>query len=127
MSVSATIPIVFALAVDAAADGLAASFARPDGNLTGLTMAAGYSLLWGLKRRRQRNQRRVDTIRQGVDRLAVFGLQILDRPLNGPPSFRSSCLRESGGNVLTSSPMALSCLSLILSTVELSRSIADSM
>ena len=43
-STTATIPIIFALAVDPVADGLAASFARPDGNLTGLTMAAGYAL-----------------------------------------------------------------------------------
>jgi hypothetical protein len=43
-SATTTIPIVFALAVDPVADGLAVSFARPDGNLTGLTMAAGYAL-----------------------------------------------------------------------------------
>jgi putative tryptophan/tyrosine transport system substrate-binding protein len=39
-----TVPIVFTLSVDPVADGLATSFAHPGGNLTGLTMAAGYGL-----------------------------------------------------------------------------------
>jgi putative tryptophan/tyrosine transport system substrate-binding protein len=43
-NVTTTIPIVFALAVDPVADGLAKSFARPGGNLTGLTMTVGYEL-----------------------------------------------------------------------------------
>ncbi len=41
---TASIPIVFALAVDPVADGLVQSFAQPGGNLTGLTMTVGYGL-----------------------------------------------------------------------------------
>src|SRR5262245_55495181 len=69
---TAAIPIVFALAVDSVADGLAASFARPDGNLTGLTMAAGYALAG----------KRVELLKDivgGVSRVAV-----LSNPGNPP-------------------------------------------
>jgi putative ABC transport system substrate-binding protein len=41
---TSTIPIVFTLAVDPVADGLAESVAHPGANLTGLTMATGYEL-----------------------------------------------------------------------------------
>jgi putative ABC transport system substrate-binding protein len=39
-----TIPVVFALATDPVAEGLASSMARPGANLTGLTMSVGYQL-----------------------------------------------------------------------------------
>ena len=41
---TSTIPIVFLLATDPVADGLAASMARPGTNLTGLTLSVGYQL-----------------------------------------------------------------------------------
>jgi putative ABC transport system substrate-binding protein len=69
---TATIPIVFTLAVDPVADGLAASFARPGGNLTGLTMTAGYGLAG----------KRVELLKdmvQGLSRVAV-----LNNPANPP-------------------------------------------
>jgi len=69
---TATIPIVFTLAVDPVADGLAASFARPGGNLTGLTMTAGYGLAG------KRVELLKDMVR-GLSRVAV-----LDNPGNPP-------------------------------------------
>jgi putative ABC transport system substrate-binding protein len=41
---TSTTPIVFTLAADPVADGLVASIAHPEGNLTGLTMTTGYEL-----------------------------------------------------------------------------------
>jgi len=61
-----TIPIVFALGVDPVADGLAQSFARPGGNLTGLTMAVGYELA----------AKRLEVLKDvtgGLSRVAVLG------------------------------------------------------
>jgi ABC-type uncharacterized transport system substrate-binding protein len=69
---TATIPIVFALAVDPVADGLAASFARPDGNLTGLTMGAGYALAG----------KRVELLKDMVGNLSR--LAVLSNPGNPP-------------------------------------------
>jgi ABC-type uncharacterized transport system substrate-binding protein len=69
---TATIPIVFTLAVDPVADGLAASFARPGGNLTGLTMTAGYGLAG------KRVELLKDMVR-GLSRVAV-----LNNPGNPP-------------------------------------------
>jgi putative tryptophan/tyrosine transport system substrate-binding protein len=63
---SAATPIVFALAVDPVADGLAKSFAHPGGNLTGLTMTVGYELAG----------KRLEMLRdmtQALSRVAVLG------------------------------------------------------
>jgi len=62
---TSAIPVVFALALDPVVDGLAASFAHPGGNLTGLTMAVGYGL--ALKRLEL-----LKDIRQGLSRVAVL-------------------------------------------------------
>ena len=72
-----TIPIVFALAVDPVADGLAASFARPGGNLTGLTMAAGYGLAG----------KRLELLKDMVGGLTRVA--ILSNPGNPPLSVRA--------------------------------------
>jgi putative ABC transport system substrate-binding protein len=69
---TATIPVVFALAVDPVADGLAASFAHPGGNLTGLTMTAGYGLAG----------KRVELLKDMV--AALSRLAVLVNP-NNPP------------------------------------------
>jgi putative ABC transport system substrate-binding protein len=44
MAVTSAIPVVFSLATDPVADGLARSMARPGTNLTGLTLSVGYQL-----------------------------------------------------------------------------------
>jgi putative ABC transport system substrate-binding protein len=67
-----TIPIVVTLAVDPVADGLVASFARPGGNLTGLTMAAGYGLAG----------KRVELLKDMVGSLSR--LAVLSNPGNPP-------------------------------------------
>jgi len=69
---TATIPIVFTLAVDPVADGLAASFARPGGNLTGLTMTAGYGLAG----------KRVELLKDMVQSLSRVA--VLNNPGNPP-------------------------------------------
>jgi putative ABC transport system substrate-binding protein len=77
---TATVPIVITLAVDPVTDGLVASVARPGGNLTGLTMTAGYELAG----------KRLELLRDmvgGLSRVAV-----LANP-NNPPHVRY--LRET--------------------------------
>jgi putative tryptophan/tyrosine transport system substrate-binding protein len=77
-----TIPVVFALAVDPVADGLAASFARPGGNLTGLTMAAGYGLAG----------KRLELLKDMVGGLSRVA--ILSNP--GNRRMFPTCVRQSG-------------------------------
>jgi putative ABC transport system substrate-binding protein len=69
---TATVPIVFTLSVDPVADGLAASFAHPGGNLTGLTMAAGYGLAG----------KRVELLKDMV--AALSRVAVLSNPDNPP-------------------------------------------
>ena len=60
-----SVPIVFALAADPVADGLAVSMSRPGGNFTGLTFSVGYELAG----------KRVDLLKEvvpGVSRVAVL-------------------------------------------------------
>lgn len=60
-----SVPIVFTLAVDPVADGLAASMSRPGGIFTGLTLSVGYELAG----------KRVDLLKEvvpGVTRVAVL-------------------------------------------------------
>jgi len=60
-----SVPIVFTLAADPVADGLAVSMSRPGGNFTGLTFSVGYELAG----------KRVDLLKEvvpGVSRVAVL-------------------------------------------------------
>ena len=74
------IPVVFTLVVDPVADGLAASFARPGGNLTGLTMGTSYDLAG----------KRLELLRDMVGTLSRVA--VLSNPSN-PPHVRY--LRET--------------------------------
>ena len=59
------VPIVFTLAADPVADGLAVSMSRPGGNFTGLTFSVGYEVAG----------KRVDLLKEvvpGVSRVAVL-------------------------------------------------------
>ena len=95
-----SVPIVFTLAADPVADGLAVSVSRPGGNFTGLTFSVGYELAgkW------------VDLLKEvvpGVSRVAVLAnLQIrrtrltwraraLPALLLGCKSSHSKCLRPA--------------------------------
>jgi putative ABC transport system substrate-binding protein len=77
-----TIPVVFTLAVDPVADGLAASVAYPGGDLTGLTMATGYELAG----------KRLELLKDmvaGLSRVAVLSNQAIRRT-------STTCVRPSG-------------------------------
>jgi putative ABC transport system substrate-binding protein len=65
-----SVPIVFTLAVDPVADGLAASMSRPGGNFTGLTLSVGYELAG----------KRVDLLKEVVP--AVTRVAVLANPAN---------------------------------------------
>lgn len=65
-----SVPIVFTLAADPVADGLAASMSRPGGNFTGLTFSVGYELAG----------KRVDLLKEVVPR--VSRVAVLANPAN---------------------------------------------
>jgi putative ABC transport system substrate-binding protein len=72
---TASIPIVFTLAVDPVADGLVASMARPGANLTGLTLSVGYQLAG-------KRVELLKDIKPDLARLAV--LKNPNQPASGP-------------------------------------------
>jgi putative tryptophan/tyrosine transport system substrate-binding protein len=65
-----SVPIVFTLAVDPVADGLAASMSRPGGIFTGLTLSVGYELAG----------KRVDLLKEVVP--TVTRVAVLANPAN---------------------------------------------
>jgi putative tryptophan/tyrosine transport system substrate-binding protein len=65
-----SVPIVFTLAADPVADGLAVSMSRPGGNFTGLTFSVGYELAG----------KRVDLLKEVVPR--VSRVAVLANPAN---------------------------------------------
>ena len=84
---TATIPIVFTLAVDPIADGLAQSLAHPGGNLTGLTMTVGYELAG-------KRLELLKDITQPLSRVAVLGNP--DNPTYAP-FLRPACTGNRSG------------------------------
>jgi putative ABC transport system substrate-binding protein len=67
---TSSVPIVFTLAADPVADGLAASMSRPGGNFTGLTFSVGYEIAG----------KRVDLLKEIVP--AVSRVAVLANPAN---------------------------------------------
>jgi putative tryptophan/tyrosine transport system substrate-binding protein len=121
------IPIVFTLAVDPVGDGLAASFARPGGNLTGLTLTAGDglagkrvellkdmvpSMLRVAVLRNPRNPPNVPYMRETQGAAIALGLDVrsfdVSSPHDLPPAFAAIAEWRADGLVTLSDAMMFS-------------------
>jgi putative tryptophan/tyrosine transport system substrate-binding protein len=76
---TATIPIVMATSGDVVADGLVASFSRPGGNVTGLSLFT-----------RELSRKRLEILKEAIPGLQRVGAVFNAKNPNNPPQFRET-------------------------------------